>query len=193
MPPVLFCLDELANIAPIHDLPALISEAGGQHLQILACLQDLSQARTRWGATTADGLLTLFQTKLILKGIADPKTLEAISTILGEYDRQIATHTAGRTIEHGILRPDTYNETVSHQTHRHRILTPGEIAKPPTGHAILINGADWQLIRTTPWYRTMPWREVAASHPQPPTPPISSERAFGLTPDYGKPHAMLRP
>ena len=29
-PPVFFCLDEVANIAPIHDLPALVSEAGGR-------------------------------------------------------------------------------------------------------------------------------------------------------------------
>ncbi len=28
--PVFFCLDEIANIAPIPDLPALASEAGGQ-------------------------------------------------------------------------------------------------------------------------------------------------------------------
>jgi hypothetical protein len=37
-PPLLFCLDEVANIAPIHDLPALVSEAGGQRLHVmLAC------------------------------------------------------------------------------------------------------------------------------------------------------------
>ena len=54
-PPVFFRLDEIANIASIHDLPALVSEAGGQHLHILACLQDLSQARSRWGADAADG------------------------------------------------------------------------------------------------------------------------------------------
>jgi len=42
--PVFFCLDEVANIAPIPDLPALISEAGGQGLHVLVCLQDLSQA-----------------------------------------------------------------------------------------------------------------------------------------------------
>jgi type IV secretion system protein VirD4 len=58
-PPMLWCLDEVANIAPIHDLPALVSEAGGQRLHILACLQDLSQARTRWGSAAADGFLSL--------------------------------------------------------------------------------------------------------------------------------------
>jgi type IV secretion system protein VirD4 len=160
-PPVFFCLDELANIAPIHDLPALISEAGGQHLHILACLQDLSQARARWGTETAEGMLTLFQTKLILKGIADPKTLEAISLVLGEYDRQLAGHTTGRTLANGFLQPDSYNETISHHTQRHRTLTPGEIAHLPHQRALLLQGVDWQLIHTTPWYRTPTWQAVA--------------------------------
>jgi type IV secretion system protein VirD4 len=67
---VFLCLDEVANIAPIHDLPTLVSEAGGQGLHVMACLQDLSQARQRWGESSADGFLSLFQTKLIFTGIA---------------------------------------------------------------------------------------------------------------------------
>jgi type IV secretion system protein VirD4 len=85
--PLFFCLDEVANIAPIHDLPALVSEAGGQGLHVMACLQDLSQARARWGDQAAEGFLTLFQSKLVLPGISDPRTLEAISLVLGEIDR----------------------------------------------------------------------------------------------------------
>jgi hypothetical protein len=38
----------------------------------MACLQDLSQARTRWSDAAADGFLTLFQTKLLLPAITDP-------------------------------------------------------------------------------------------------------------------------
>jgi type IV secretion system protein VirD4 len=44
---MLSALDEVANIAPIHDLPALVSQAGGQGLQVMVGLQDLSQARER--------------------------------------------------------------------------------------------------------------------------------------------------
>ena len=43
-PPTLLALDEVANIAPLPDLPAIVSEGGGQGLLVLACLQDLSQA-----------------------------------------------------------------------------------------------------------------------------------------------------
>jgi len=53
---MLFALDEVANIAPL-ELPQIASEGGGQGLMLLAALQDLSQARARWGAQ-ADGFLT---------------------------------------------------------------------------------------------------------------------------------------
>ena len=58
--PVFLCLDEVANIAPIHDLPSLVSEAGGQGLHVLACLQDLSQARASWGEQAAEGFLSFY-------------------------------------------------------------------------------------------------------------------------------------
>ena len=76
-------------------LPQIASEGGGQGLTLLAALQDLSQARARWGKA-ADGFLTLFGTKLILPGIADTTTLEAVSTMLGEYDRQVISRSQRR-------------------------------------------------------------------------------------------------
>jgi type IV secretion system protein VirD4 len=160
--PVFLCLDELANIAPIHDLPALVSEAGGQGLHVLACLQDLSQARERWGEGAADGLLSLFQTKLILSGIADPRTLEAISIGIGEYDRRLVSHTLGRTRPEKLLpAPGTSSESVTYQTQRQRTVPPGEIARLPPGQGLLLRGTEWSLLRLTPWYRTQPWVAVA--------------------------------
>ena len=162
-PPVFLCLDEVANIAPIRDLPALVSEAGGQNLHVMACLQDLSQVRNRWGEATADGFLSLFQTKLILTGIADSRTLEAISLALGEYDRQLVSHTLGRSrSEEFFPPPDTSSESVTYHTQRHRNLPPGEIARLPPGHGLLLRGTHWGLLRLTPWYRTQPWSTVAA-------------------------------
>lgn len=46
-PEMLWLLDEVANIAPIHDLPALVSQAGGQGLQVTIGLQDLPQATSQ--------------------------------------------------------------------------------------------------------------------------------------------------
>jgi type IV secretory pathway TraG/TraD family ATPase VirD4 len=162
-PPVYFCLDEVANIAPIHDLPALVSEAGGQHLHILACLQDLSQARNRWGQHAADGFLSLFQTKLILNGIADPHTLQAISTTLGEYDRHQITQTHGQSKPDEWFAHHTDNHSITYNTQRHHTLNPGDIAQLPQGHALQLHKTQWKLLQLTPWHRTQPWRAIAGA------------------------------
>jgi type IV secretion system protein VirD4 len=83
--PTLFVLDEVANIAPLPTLPQLASEGVSQGVVTMACLQDLSQARSRWGAA-ADGFFSLFGTKLIFPGIADHGTLELISALMGDVE-----------------------------------------------------------------------------------------------------------
>ena len=104
---MLWALDEVANIAPIHDLPALVSQAGGQRLQVMVGLQDLSQARSRWGADAADGFMSLFQTKAVLSGIGDSRTLESISLALGEYDRKVVSSSLGTSESDEWFSPTT--------------------------------------------------------------------------------------
>ncbi len=160
-PPMLWLLDEVANTAPIHDLPALVSQAGGQGLQVVIGLQDLSQARTRWGEDAADGFMSLFQTRLVLSGIADARTLESISLALGEYDREGVSRSLGRSAPDEWLAPTTHSETVSYQTHRERVLTPGDIAHLPAGRGLLLRQTGWGLLRLTPWHATEPWCSIA--------------------------------
>jgi type IV secretory pathway TraG/TraD family ATPase VirD4 len=159
--PMLWALDEVANIAPIHDLPALVSQAGGQGLQVLVGLQDLSQARGRWGEAAAEGFMSLFQTRLVLNGIADPRTLESISLALGEYDRTLVSASAGTSESEQWLAPRGRSESVSCHTQSRRMLTPGEIASLPRGHGLLLQGGAWELIRLTPWHRHQGWADVA--------------------------------
>ncbi len=79
---LLLALDELANVAPLPRLASIVSEGGGQGVVTLACLQDLSQARARWGEH-ADGFLSLFPTTVILPGIVDRTTLEVVQQLAG--------------------------------------------------------------------------------------------------------------
>lgn len=79
---LLLALDELANVAPLPRLASIVSEGGGQGVLTLASLQDLSQARARWG-TSADGFLSLFPTTVVLPGIADRPTLELLRHLAG--------------------------------------------------------------------------------------------------------------
>jgi type IV secretory pathway TraG/TraD family ATPase VirD4 len=128
----------------------------------MACLQDLSQARARWGEAAADGFLSLFQAELILSGIADSRTLEAISLALGEYDRRLVSYSVGRSHSEKLLpTPGTRSESVTYQTQRQRTLAPGDIARMPDGNGLLMRGTDWGLLRLAPWYRSEPWSSVA--------------------------------
>lgn len=158
---VLFALDEVANIAPLEELPQIASEGGGQGLLLLAALQDLSQARARWGQQ-ADGFLTLFGTKVILPGVADQRTLEAISTMLGEYDRQMVAHTRPQTSFIGALLDDRplQRNSMTYSTQRTRVLSPGEIANIPAGEALHLEGVRWELVQLTPAHRAEPWRTL---------------------------------
>ncbi len=165
---VLFALDEVANIAPLEELPQIASEGASQGLLLLAALQDLSQARARWGEQ-ADGFLTLFGTKLILPGIADSRTLEAVSVMLGEYDRQVVSRTRPHTgLAEAILGSSspTPKPTSTYSTQRTRVLSPGEVANIATGKALHLDGVKWELVTLTPAHAREPWRTLTTSPQQ---------------------------
>lgn len=164
-PQLLWVLDEVANIAPLKSLPSTVSEAGGQGLQILACLQDLSQARVRWGSA-ADGFLSLFGTKVVLPGIGDRSTLEALSILVGDWDRPYSSNTvsAGRTTTKRPVRSTSVStsEGWTYTTQREAQLSPSEIANIPAGSALLVQAGRWAQIALTPYHAAQPWLAVLA-------------------------------
>lgn len=168
-PPVLLALDEVANIAPLADLPAMVSEGGGQGLVTLACLQDLSQARARWGVA-ADGFLSLFGTKVVLAGVGDIRTLEALSSLAGTEEAMVRSRTF--TPHSSWLRPSSGQSrspgngrgkvSTTHSTRRQPRLPIDAIAQGRPQSALLIDGADrpsW--VDLTPWYSSQPWLDAA--------------------------------
>ncbi len=155
-PPVLLALDEVANIAPIPDLPAMVSEGAGQGLLVLACLQDLSQARERWGRA-AEGFLSLFGTAVVLPGIADTATLRDLSALAGS--REVTATTLSRSVGRwGRIRPST-----SVGTAREPTLPVDAIARGTPGHALVL-GPDKAMrsVALTPFYSGGPWRGLTA-------------------------------
>ncbi len=192
--PVLWALDELANIAPLKKLPGIVSEAGGQGLQIMACFQDLSQARARWG-TAADGFLSLFGTKVVFRGIGDKPTLEALSTLVGDWDRPYTTFnsSAGQSQQFGfpaLVSFGTNSSTgVSFASKREALLTPAEIANIPQGHALTIRAQRWGLVATTYHFRFPVWQAVINKAPL----AIEGHGGFDELPlSYGTPGLLER-
>jgi len=164
-PPIVLALDEVANIAPLPDLPALVAEGGSQGLLTLACLQDLSQARVRWGEA-AEGFLSLFGAKVVLPGIGDRRTLELVSSLAGQHE--VAVRSVSR-------RPwwagRQGGASVTWSTRRQPRLPVDAVAQLPAGRALLVAGAQPPCrLRLTPWFSTEPFSTEPFS-----TEPFSTE------------------
>jgi type IV secretion system protein VirD4 len=157
MAPTLLALDEVANIAPLPDLVTMLSEGAGQGLLVMACLQDLSQARTRWGRA-ADGFLTLFGTTVVFPGIADVATLRDLSAIAG--DHELATTTVGHSVgHHGRVRPSSSVSTVRVPRLPVDVLARGE----PGCARVLTPQRAYRSVELTPAHACSPWREMTAA------------------------------
>ncbi len=142
-----FVLDEVANVAPLPDLPALVAEGGGQGVSTLACLQDLSQARHRWGAR-ADGFPSLFGVKVVLPGIGDHATLELVSRLGGEIDVPVRSVTRGAWYSPGWGAP-----TTSTTTRRQRALPFDQVSHRRPGTALVLAGpAPHGQVNLPPWW-----------------------------------------
>ncbi|HEY4929061.1 MAG TPA: type IV secretory system conjugative DNA transfer family protein [Acidimicrobiales bacterium] len=160
-PPVVLALDELANVAPLPELPSMVSEGGGQGLVTLACFQDLSQARHRWPGQ-ADGFPSLFGTTVVLPGIGDVATLEALSVLAG--DEELVTRSVNRS---HVLTGRPLTDLLSHgrpqvgeqlSTQWRRRLAPDEITRGRPGSALAFdarNQPSW--VTLAPAHRTEPW------------------------------------
>lgn len=169
--PLTLILDEVANIAPLPGLPALVSEGGGQGVLTLACLQDLSQARQRWGPA-ADGFVSLFGAKVALPGIGDLGTLELLSRLGGEIDVPARSVSRNPWWTRRAARQETWS------THRQRHLPVDAIHQQPSGTALLLAGptpparvglpAWWQL---DPFWTATPIPLPAEARPVTPAAP----------------------
>lgn len=174
--PVVLALDEVANIAPLPELPSMVSEGGGQGLLTLACLQDLSQARRRWGAA-ADGFLSLFGNTVVLAGIGDVRTLQALSALAG--DEEVITRSVsapagpgavsvGRRIvgamgrgRYGQVPPPAPAPTVTLATRRQPRLPVDLAGRGLPGMALVVDERNTvQWVRLTPWFAHDPWRSM---------------------------------
>jgi type IV secretory pathway TraG/TraD family ATPase VirD4 len=137
-------LDELANVAPLPRLASIVSEGGGQGVLTLACLQDLSQARSRWG-TSAEGFLSLFPTTLVLPGIADRATLELLQHLAGR--EHVATSNVQRDVKGRVVG----NSTSWLERDR---MTISQIAQGRPGQALGLNAQNHlKWVELTPAYR----------------------------------------
>jgi type IV secretory pathway TraG/TraD family ATPase VirD4 len=172
--PVTLVLDEVANVAPLPDLPAMVSEGGGQGLLTMACLQDLSQARGRWGEA-ADGFFSLFGTKVLLPGIGDIKTLEAVSRLAGQMDVPV------QSVSRSAWWSGRPSANTTYSWRRQARLPVDQVHSLPPGTALVIGGAKPpRPVALTPWWGYPPFSDALRARPPvarelPPAPAPATE------------------
>lgn len=145
-PPLLLCLDEAANVAPLPNLDELASTGPGQGVQLLSVFQNISQIHDRWGKDRAETIVANHRGRLFGAGIGDRATLDYIGAILGDeaIDKVSAHRDRLALVELG-------SRTYAHEYRR--LAAPNKVREAKTATALLVYGRlkpSW--VRLRPWY-----------------------------------------
>ena len=159
--PLLGVLDEAANVCRWRDLPNLYSHYGSRGIVLMTILQSWSQGVEVWGESGMKKLWSASNVKVYGGGVSEATFLEDLSRTIGDYERRQVSTSYGRD----------GNRSVSHQTHRDRILDVADLAALPKGRAVVLaSGSRPTLIRTQPWmagpYADQVRASIAAHDPQ---------------------------
>ena len=149
-PALLVVLDEAANIAPLKDLDVLASTAAGQGIQLVSVWQDMSQMIRRYG-DAANTVFNNHKAKVVLSGISDPPTLEAMSRLIGDEEVKFGSVTTG-----------SQGGTSTTESTGYRALAPAHALRGiRPGHGVLIYGhlAPVQ-VELRPWFKDKALKEM---------------------------------
>ncbi|MER5890450.1 TraM recognition domain-containing protein [Streptomyces sp. NPDC001941] len=115
-PPFGLLGDELANVAPLPQIPSLMSVSGSQNIFMVAVLQNLAQAHERWGEQGVRKMAAAATIKIILGGVSDEQELKTYSQLAGEFEEDTES-----------INDDGDRASVSISTRRRAVLEPGDI------------------------------------------------------------------
>jgi len=127
-PPLGCFLDELANVAPLPQIPSFMSVSGSQNVFVCAVLQNLAQAEERWGPLGVRKMFGAATVKIILGGISDEQELKTYSTLAGEFDEDQES-----------ISDDGDRVSSSLSTRRRAVVEPAEIRMTPERMALVFH------------------------------------------------------
>jgi type IV secretion system protein VirD4 len=126
--PLLLCLDEAGNVAPLPNLAEIASTAPSHNIQLVSIFHDLAQARSRYGRQ-AETVINSHRARMLLPGIADLDTLRYFGGLVGDEESREVTRTTG-------------SGGTSRSTGRRRrpLVAAEALRQLPDRHALLIYG-----------------------------------------------------
>ncbi len=151
-PPLLLCLDEAGNVAPLPNLAEIASTAPSHNIQLVSIFHDLAQARSRYGRQ-AETVVNSHRARMLLPGVADLETLRYFAGLVGEEETLDRTHTTG----HG-------GTTRSTARRRRPLVAPEALRQLPEHRALLLYGrlAPTRL-RLRMWFEDRRLRRLASA------------------------------
>jgi type IV secretion system protein VirD4 len=150
--PLLLCLDEAGNVAPLPNLAEIASTAPSHNIQLVTIFHDLAQARTRYGQQ-AETVVNSHRARMLLPGVADLDTLRYFAGLTGEEEASDRTHTTGAG-----------GTTRSTSRRRRPLIAPEALRQLPDRHALLVYGRmPPTQIRLRLWFKDRRLRRLAAT------------------------------
>ena len=126
--PLLLCLDEAGNVAPLPNLAEVATTAPSHNIQLVSIFHDLVQARSRYGKA-AETVVNSHRARMLLPGVADLETLRYFSGLAGEEETRDTTRTRGAGGE---------NRTTGRR--RRPLIAPEALRQLEAGEALLLYG-----------------------------------------------------
>jgi type IV secretion system protein VirD4 len=126
--PLLLCLDEAGNVAPLPALAEIASTAPSHNIQLVSIFHDLQQARSRYGKQ-AETVVNSHRARMLLPGVADLETLRYFAGLVGEEEAHELTRTTG-----------TGGTTRSSAVRRRPLVAAEALRQIRDGHALLLYG-----------------------------------------------------
>ena len=149
--PLLLCLDEAGNVAPLPSLAEIASTAPSHNIQLVSIFHDLAQARSRYGQQ-AETVINSHRARMLLPGVADLETLRYFSGLVGDEEARDQTSTVG---DGGRSR--------SEARRRRPLASPEALRQLPDGEALLLYGRlPPAKIRLRMWFADRRLRRLAA-------------------------------
>jgi type IV secretion system protein VirD4 len=149
--PLLLCLDEAGNVAPLPNLAEIASTAPSHNIQLVSIFHDLAQARSRYGRQ-AETVVNSHRARMLLPGVADLDTLRYFSGLAGEEETRETT----RTVDAG-----GSSRTIG--VRRRPLVAPEALRQLPPGHALLLYGRiPPAQVRLRMWFSDRRLRRLAA-------------------------------
>jgi type IV secretion system protein VirD4 len=150
--PLLLCLDEAGNVAPLPNLSEIASTAPSHNIQLISIFHDLSQARGRY-RQQAETVINSHRARMLLPGVADLETLRYFAGLLGEEEIREVTRTTGAG-----------GATRSSATRRRPLVAPEALRQLPESEAVLIYGRLAPTrVRLRLWFEDRRLRRIAST------------------------------